>query len=108
MWGELNRSVYSQHSRPVEKCIARRMEQRSSEEDQCIGELHAEENEGGNNGEREAQQILIHTADFHFQGSFQTCFNYWRHFENFITKTRLFKYIENVTSTNWKFSDKKL
>ena len=26
----------------------------------------------------------------------------------FITKTRLFKYIENFTSKNWKFSDKKL
>ena len=25
----------------------------------------------------------------------------------FITKTRLFKYIENFTSKNWKFSDKK-
>ena len=25
-----------------------------------------------------------------------------------ITKTRLFKYIENLTSKNWKFSDKKL
>ena len=25
-----------------------------------------------------------------------------------ITKTRLFKYIENFTSRNWKFSDKKL
>ena len=25
-----------------------------------------------------------------------------------ITKTRLFKYIENFTSTNWKFSAKKL
>ena len=25
-----------------------------------------------------------------------------------ITKTRLFKYIENFTSKNWKFSDKKL
>ena len=24
-----------------------------------------------------------------------------------ITKTRLFKYIENVTTKNWKFSDKK-
>ena len=24
-----------------------------------------------------------------------------------ITKTRLFKYIENFTSKNWKFSDKK-
>ena len=26
---------------------------------------------------------------------------------NFITKTRLFKYIENVTSKNWKISYKK-
>ena len=26
----------------------------------------------------------------------------------FITKTRLFKYTENFTSKNWKFSDKKL
>ena len=25
---------------------------------------------------------------------------------NVITKTRLFKYIENFTSKNWKFSDK--
>ena len=25
---------------------------------------------------------------------------------NIITKTRLFKYIENVTTKNWKFSDK--
>ena len=24
-----------------------------------------------------------------------------------ITKTRLFKYMENITSKNWKFSDKK-
>ena len=24
-----------------------------------------------------------------------------------ITKTRLFKYIENITTQNWKFSDKK-
>ena len=24
-----------------------------------------------------------------------------------ITKTRLFKYIENITTKNWKFSDKK-
>ena len=29
-------------------------------------------------------------------------------FSTFITKTRLFKYIENITSKNWKFSDKKL
>ena len=28
--------------------------------------------------------------------------------ESSITKTRLFKYIENFTSKNWKFSDKKL
>ena len=27
---------------------------------------------------------------------------------NTITKTRLFKYIENFTSKNWKFSDRKL
>ena len=26
----------------------------------------------------------------------------------YITKTRLFKYIENFTTKNWKFSDKKL
>ena len=26
---------------------------------------------------------------------------------SFITKTRLFKYIENFTTKNWKFSDKK-
>ena len=25
---------------------------------------------------------------------------------NFITKTRPFKYIENLTTENWKFSDK--
>ena len=30
----------------------------------------------------------------------------WVHVAN-ITKTRLFKYIENFTSKNWKFSDKK-
>ena len=28
-------------------------------------------------------------------------------FATIITKTRLFKYIENFTSKNWKFSDKK-
>ena len=28
-------------------------------------------------------------------------------FKKTITKTRLFKYIENFTSKNWKFSDKK-
>ena len=32
-----------------------------------------------------------------------TCF----HMDNYITKTRLFKYIENFTSKNWKFSEKK-
>ena len=26
--------------------------------------------------------------------------------KEFITKTRLFKYIENFTTENWKFSDK--
>ena len=30
------------------------------------------------------------------------------HFAVHIMKTRLFKYIENFTSKNWKFSDKKL
>ena len=29
------------------------------------------------------------------------------HRRHSITKTRLFKYIENFTSKNWKFSDKK-
>ena len=30
------------------------------------------------------------------------------HISVLITKTRLFKYMENSTSKNWKFSDKKL
>ena len=29
-----------------------------------------------------------------------------QHFSNTISKTRLFKYIENFTAKNWKFSDK--
>ena len=40
------------------------------------------------------------------KSSFQwLCSRFWF---RFITKTRLFKYIENFTSKNWKFSDKKL
>ena len=34
------------------------------------------------------------------------CLNLWLMFVYSITKTRLFKYIENVTIKNWKFSDK--
>ena len=30
------------------------------------------------------------------------------HLNHSITKTRLFKYIENFTFKNWKFSDKKI
>ena len=32
--------------------------------------------------------------------------HYDLHLHSFITKTRLFKYIENFISKNWKFSDK--
>ena len=38
--------------------------------------------------------------------SLPTAENSHNYMVSFITKTRLFKYIENVTTTNWKFSDK--
>ena len=41
-----------QPSRPLEKCIAIRIEQHSRETDQCNDEFYAEENKGGNCGER--------------------------------------------------------
>ena len=55
---------YPDHSRRVEKCIVRRMEQYSSEADQFIKDLHAEENKAATSGDRGAQQILINSADF--------------------------------------------
>ena len=41
---------YPNHSRQVEKCIVRIMKHHSGA-DQCINELHAEENKGGDSGE---------------------------------------------------------
>ena len=36
----------------------------------------------------------------------QSSLSTWRRYPQSITRTRLFKYIENFTSNNWKFSDK--
>ena len=62
-----------------------------------------------------SNQINVYYISF----SMDTCYgisseaSYWRTFNEdmqhmFIRKTRLFKYIENFTSKNWKFSDKKI
>ena len=52
---------------------------------------------------RHVSQMGRHYATAYTNGTFF----FFLHFI-IITKTRLFKYIENFTSKNWKFSDKKL
>ena len=42
-----------------------------------------------------------------FPSIFYLLYQFLLQIEHFITKTRLFKYTENFTTKNWKFSDKK-
>ena len=55
------------YSRLLEKFIVRIIEQHSSEEDQSVIELYAEENKGAKSGKRRAHQILINSLYFHLQ-----------------------------------------
>ena len=66
MYGE-DRIRVPHYSRPLEKCFVRIIEQHSSEEDQSVIELYAEENKGAKSGKRRAHQILINSFYFHLQ-----------------------------------------
>ena len=96
--------MYPHHSRPVEKCIGRRIKQRLNEAGVCIIELHTEENKGGSIV-RGGHQILIKSADFHLQlwGYLPMRFCYWRVFSyklmefwEFVKKRRCFNTIGNI------------
>ena len=50
--------------------------------------------------------IVFRNFGLKLKASVDGTYAFWGQFR-YITKTRLFKYIENFTSKNWKFSDKK-
>ena len=65
-------SEHPQHSRAIANSIAGRVGEHPNEKDQRTGELHAEENHGGDKWERGTHQILTRCDfDFTIWGTFK-------------------------------------